>query len=94
MCGCVCVSVGVNHVKTPLSNTPTHTPHPTPHTPTPPHPTPHTPSDYPLLLIEEFMNNGDLLGVLKDSRPSMSLPTQLDFAFQVADGMRYLADDL
>lgn len=50
--------------------------------------------DYPLLLIEQYMNNGDLLGVLKDSRPTMSLVVQLNFAFQVADGMRYLADEL
>ena len=56
-------------------------------------PSPH-PSDYPMLLIEEFMNNGDLLGVLKDNRPSMPLPAQLNFAFQVSDGMRYLADEL
>ena len=47
-----------------------------------------------MLLIEEYMNLGDLLGVLKDSRPIMPLATQLNFAFQVADGMRYLADDL
>ena len=47
-----------------------------------------------MLLIEEYMNNGDLLGVLKDHRPSMPLPAQLNFAFQVADGMRYLADEL
>ena len=62
----------------------------------PPPPPPSLPlsSDYPMLLIEEFMNNGDLLGVLKDSRPSMSLTTQLNFAFQIADGMRYLADEL
>ena len=52
------------------------------------------PRDYPMLLIEEYMNNGDLLGVLKDHRPSMPLPAQLNFAFQVADGMRYLADEL
>ncbi|CAI8044869.1 Tyrosine-protein kinase SRK3 (Fragment) [Geodia barretti] len=50
--------------------------------------------DYPMLLIEEFMNNGDLLGILKDNRPSMPLPAQLNFAFQVSDGMRYLADEL
>lgn len=43
------------------------------------------------MLIEEYMNQGDLLGVLKDSRPNMPLETQLTFALQVADGMDYLA---
>lgn len=50
--------------------------------------------DFPLLLIEEYMNMGDLLGVLKDSRPSMPLVQQLSFAWQVADGMNYLATEL
>ena len=50
--------------------------------------------DYPLLLIEEYMNQGDLLGVLKDSRPSMPLVTQLTFAQHVADGMDYIASVL
>lgn len=50
--------------------------------------------DYPLLLIEEYMNHGDLLGVLKDSRPSMPLTTQLTYAYHVADGMDYLANEL
>jgi len=50
--------------------------------------------DYPLLLIEEYMNQGDLLGVLKDARPSMPLDIQLTFAIQVADGMDYLASKL
>ena len=50
--------------------------------------------DYPLLLIEEYMNQGDLLGVLKDSRPSMPLTRQLTYAYHVADGMNYLAIDL
>jgi hypothetical protein len=50
--------------------------------------------DYPLLLIEEYMNQGDLLGVLKDSRPSMPLHTQLTFAQHVADGMDYIAETL
>ena len=50
--------------------------------------------DYPLLLVEEYMNQGDLLGVLKDSRPSMPLLKQLDISYQVADGMDYLATGL
>lgn len=50
--------------------------------------------DYPMLLIEEYMNQGDLLGVLKDSRPHMPLTRQLMFACHVADGMDYLADTL
>jgi len=50
--------------------------------------------DYPLLLIEEYMNQGDLLGVLKDSRPSMPMLTQLMFAHHVADGMDYIANTL
>ena len=50
--------------------------------------------DYPLLLIEEYMNQGDLLGVLKDSRPSMPLTRQLTYAYHVADGMNYLANEL
>ncbi len=50
--------------------------------------------DYPLLLVEEYMNQGDLLGVLKDCRPSMPLLTQLDIALQVADAMDYLATGL
>ena len=40
------------------------------------------------------MNMGDLLGVLKDSRPLMPLVQQLSFAWQVADGMNYLATEL
>ena len=40
------------------------------------------------------MNQGDLLGVLKDSRPSMPLTRQLTYAYHVADGMDYLADTL
>lgn len=40
------------------------------------------------------MNQGDLLGVLKDARPSMPLLTQLDIACQVADAMDYLATGL
>ena len=47
-----------------------------------------------MLLIEEYMNQGDLLGVLKDSRPHMPLTRQLMFACHVADGMDYLADTL
>ncbi len=50
--------------------------------------------DYPLLLVEEYMSHGDLLGVLKDSRPFMPLLTQLDIAYQVADAMDYLANVL
>ncbi|KAL5468995.1 hypothetical protein EMCRGX_G030158 [Ephydatia muelleri] len=50
--------------------------------------------DYPLLLIEEYMNQGDLLAVLKDSRPSLPLVTQLKYASHVADGMNYLASEL
>ena len=50
--------------------------------------------DYPLLLIEEYMNHGDLLGVLKDSRPNMPLIRQLTYAYHVADGMDYLANTL
>ncbi|CAI8051304.1 Tyrosine protein-kinase src-1 [Geodia barretti] len=50
--------------------------------------------DLPNVTDREFMNNGDLLGILKDNRPSMPLPAQLNFAFQVSDGMRYLADEL
>ena len=50
--------------------------------------------DYPLLLIEEYMDQGDLLGVLKDSRPSMPLLSQLTFAHHVAQGMEYIADTL
>ncbi len=37
---------------------------------------------------------GDLLGVLKDSRPHMELVKQLTFAHHVADGMDYLATQL
>ena len=51
-------------------------------------------SDFPLLLIEEYMNQGDLLGVLKDFRPSMPLELQLLLSWQVADGMNYLATEL
>lgn len=40
------------------------------------------------------MNQGDLLGVLKDSRPNMALTKQLNIAYQVADGMDYLATGL
>ncbi len=40
------------------------------------------------------MNQGDLLGVLKDFRPLMPLELQLLLAWQVADGMNYLAKDL
>ena len=40
------------------------------------------------------MNQGDLLGVLKDSRPHMPLVTQLMFAYHVADGMDYLSRDM
>jgi serine/threonine protein kinase len=40
------------------------------------------------------MNQGDLLAVLKESRPSMPLVLQLSFAWQVADGMDYLASEL
>ena len=40
------------------------------------------------------MNQGDLLGVLKDSRPNMPLTKQLNIAYQVADGMDYLANGL
>ena len=40
------------------------------------------------------MNQGDLLGVLKDSRPSMPTLTQLTFAQHVADGMDYIANIL
>ena len=47
-----------------------------------------------MLLIEEYMNQGDLLGVLKDSRPNMALQTQLTFAEEVADGMNYLSTTL
>ncbi|XP_019855382.1 PREDICTED: tyrosine-protein kinase Abl-like [Amphimedon queenslandica] len=50
--------------------------------------------DFPLLLIEEYMNQGDLLAVLKEGRPSMPLVQQLSFSWQVADGMNYLATDL
>ena len=50
--------------------------------------------EYLLLLIEEYMNQGDLLGVLKDSRPSMPLKTQLTFAQHVTDSMNYIADTL
>ena len=50
--------------------------------------------DYPLLLIEEYMNQGDLLAVLKESRPHMELVQQLSFAWQTADGMDYLASTL
>ena len=46
------------------------------------------------MLIEEYMNMGDLLEVLKDSRPSMELVQQLSYAWQIADGMDYLANDL
>ena len=55
-------------------------------------PPPHR--SYPLMLIEEYMNMGDLLEVLKDSRPSMELVQQLSYAWQIADGMDYLANDL
>ncbi len=44
-----------------------------------------------MLLIEEFMDQGDLLGVLKDSRPHMPLLTQLTFSQHVADGMDYIS---
>ena len=47
-----------------------------------------------MLLIEEYMNQGDLLAVLKDFRPMMPLELQLLLAWQVADGMNYLATDL
>ena len=47
-----------------------------------------------MLLIEEYMNQGDLLGVLKDSRPSMPLTRQMTYAYHVADGMDYLANEL
>ena len=50
--------------------------------------------DYPLLLLTEFMNKGDLLGVLQDSRPHMPLPLQMRFAAEVADGMAYLSTDM
>ena len=40
------------------------------------------------------MNEGDLLGVLHDSRPKMPLQRQLRFAIQVADGMDYLSTEL
>ena len=40
------------------------------------------------------MNQGDLLAVLKDSRPSLPLVTQLKYASHVADGMNYLASEL
>jgi len=50
--------------------------------------------DFPLLLIIEYMNEGDLLGVLHDSRPKMPLQRQLRFAIQVADGMDYLSTEL
>ncbi len=40
------------------------------------------------------MSQGDLLGVLKDSRPFMPLLTQLDITYQVADAMDYLANVL
>ena len=40
------------------------------------------------------MNQGDLLAVLKEGRPSMPLLQQLSFSWQVADGMNYLATDL
>ena len=54
----------------------------------------YSPRDYPLLLIEEYMNLGDLLAVLKESRPHMELVQQLSFAWQTADGMDYLASIL
>ena len=50
--------------------------------------------DFPLLLIMEYMNEGDLLGVLHDNRPKMPLQRQLRFAIQVADGMDYLSTEL
>ena len=40
------------------------------------------------------MNLGDLLAVLKESRPHMELVQQLSFAWQTADGMDYLASIL
>ena len=40
------------------------------------------------------MNEGDLLGVLHDSRPRMPVQRQLRFAIQVADGMDYLSTEL
>jgi len=50
--------------------------------------------DFPLLLIIEYMNEGDLLGVLHENRPHMPLQKQLHFAIQVADGMDYLSTEL
>ncbi|XP_065886126.1 fibroblast growth factor receptor 3-like isoform X2 [Dysidea avara] len=50
--------------------------------------------DFPLLLIIEYMNEGDLLGVLHESRPHMPLQKELHFAIQVADGMDYLSTEL
>ena len=44
--------------------------------------------DYPLLLTEEYMNQGDLLGV-----PRLSMP-RLTFAQHVADVMDYIANTL
>ena len=50
--------------------------------------------DYPLMLLVEFMNEGDLLGVLQDSRPSMPLFLQMRFAKEVAEGMIYLSREM
>ena len=40
------------------------------------------------------MNQGDLLCVLKEYRPSIPLELQLSLSWQVADGMNYLATEL
>ena len=40
------------------------------------------------------MNQGDLLAVLKEARPYMPLVQQISFAWQVAEGMNYLATEL
>ena len=46
------------------------------------------------MLLVEFMNEGDLLGVLQDSRPSMPLFLQMRFAKEVAEGMIYLSREM
>ena len=50
--------------------------------------------DFPLIILTEYMNKGDLLGVLQDSRPHMDLHLQMRFAAEVADGMIYLSNEM
>jgi serine/threonine protein kinase len=51
-------------------------------------------TDFPLIILTEYMNKGDLLGVLQDSRPHMDLHLQMRFAAEVADGMIYLSNEM